>query len=98
MGLAATAWKLCNVCPMVAEMPTCTGPKCEREAVADGLCDTHRKQKERGKPLAVIRERGNPLVHFATRLPQDTIDALGPEPATKAREVLNSWAERRRRK
>jgi hypothetical protein len=80
-----------------SRMETCTGPECEREAVAEGLCPTHYKQRQRGRPLTPIRERGNPLVHFATRLPQETIDALGPEPATKAREVLNAWARRQRR-
>ena len=77
-------------------MASCVGPKCERPPVAEGLCATHYKQKVRGRPLTLIRERGNPLVHFATRLPQETIDALGTEPATKAREVLSAWAKRRK--
>lgn len=37
----------------------CGGPDCEQSAVVDGLCWSHHKQRERGKPLAPIRRYGS---------------------------------------
>ncbi len=80
------------------DMATCTGPKCDRPAVANGLCDSHNRQRLRGRPLTPLRmhERGNPLVFLGTRIPRETFEALGDRPGEKARDVLNAWARRRR--
>jgi hypothetical protein len=78
-------------------MATCTGPKCSRPAVANGLCDSHNRQRLRGRELTALRERGHPLVHFATRISQETLEALGDRPGEKAREILTGWARRNSR-
>lgn len=34
---------------------TCRGPYCNRPVYAHGLCETHRRQERRGRPLTPIR-------------------------------------------
>jgi hypothetical protein len=36
---------------------TCSGPSCDRVALAHGLCEGHRKQRQRGEPLTPLRPR-----------------------------------------
>ena len=74
------------------DVEACSGPSCYRPAVAEGLCAAHYKQKQRGRPLAPLRERGSPRVLVAARVSADTYAALGGEPGVRAREVLESWA------
>jgi hypothetical protein len=64
--------------------------------VANGLCDSHNRQRLREHKLTPLRARGDPLVVLATRIPRATLDALGDRPGEKAREVLNAWARRQR--
>ena len=70
----------------------CTGPDCDRPAVASGLCDTHAHQRDRSRPLTPIRERGRPRVSLRIRVHRETIKALGPCPGERARQILEEWA------
>lgn len=90
---APQAW--CPVhCPPKPE-GACAGPLCTSPAVAKGLCATHLRQQARGRPLTAIR-RGPAMERLSVRLPRDVYEALGVEPAGRARAVLTVWARSRR--
>ena len=38
----------------MAMTKTCSGPECTRKATRKGLCDSHRMQQRRGRPLTPI--------------------------------------------
>jgi hypothetical protein len=78
-------------------MATCTGPKCAREAVVDGLCDSHRKQRDRGRDLSPLRTAAGVKIPGLTVSAECAahLAAAGPTTYEAARAVLERWARRR---
>ncbi len=77
-------------------MATCTGPACDREARAEGLCLSHYKQRRRGRPLTPLRtEPGVKLPGLTvSQRCAAKLEAHGPTAYEAAREVLEGWAKR----
>jgi hypothetical protein len=96
LGVHMELWRFDRFLAYATDMPSCAGPKCNRPAVANELCDSHNRQRLRGRELTPLRERGSPLVHVTTRVPRETFEALGDRPGEKAREILTAWAKRQR--
>lgn len=44
----------------MSETNTCAGPQCDRDVRAKGLCGSHYRQLNQGRPLAVLRPRRKP--------------------------------------
>jgi hypothetical protein len=71
---------------------------CSRPAASGGLCEGHRKARQRGRPMKPLREhfRGPP-VHITIRVTEEERAQLGTNPGEKAAAIVRAaLAERRR--
>ncbi|HET9597489.1 MAG TPA: hypothetical protein VFP65_18010 [Anaeromyxobacteraceae bacterium] len=72
---------------------------CSRPAAGGGLCEGHRKARQRGRPMKPLREhfRGPPAL-VTVRITQEELAQLGADPAARAAAILRAvLAERRHR-
>lgn len=82
-------------------MPLCEFKGCGREVRGRGKhCSGHEQQQRRGHPLTPLRRAhaqigDEPLSQVSVRVTRACLDALGDQPGTRAREVLERWARRR---
>ena len=70
---------------------------CSRPAVGGGLCEGHRKARQRGRPMKPLREhfRGPP-VHITIRITEEERAQLGTNPSERAAAIVRAaLAERR---
>jgi hypothetical protein len=71
----------------------CTYPDCTHRVYAAELCRGHYSQRQRGHELAPLREHGRGYRALTLRLRDETIDALGPDARTRARQILEGATE-----
>lgn len=83
----------------------CASPVCDRDAVAQGLCQAHYMRKRRGAKVKVpIGHRDvDATEHIQTKVSKEVADALAREAWRRktsvyevARGVLERWAARQR--
>ena len=74
---------------------TCQGPECDRATVARGLCATHLRQEQRGRPLTPIRDHTRPAMErVSLRVSPPCRERVLEKPAA-ARLVLEHWARQK---
>jgi hypothetical protein len=71
----------------------CSGPSCDREPVAHGLCPSHYRQQLRGRPLAPLRA-GPARVHVSMRVSPRAAKRISRDYAG-AVAAVEAWAEDR---
>lgn len=82
-------------------MTACKFPGCQNAAHARGLCTGHLQQEHRLQTLRPLRRAhgqvgDRPRKKVTTWIAASAHEALGPQPAAKAREVLETWARKHR--
>lgn len=72
---------------------TCRGPRCDRSTIAHGLCPSHYRQEQRGRPLTEIGARSPPRERVSLRLSAHAIDRVREDYAG-AVEAVERWARK----
>lgn len=72
---------------------------CDRPAASGGLCEGHRKARQRGRPMLPLREhfRG-PAVELTIRVSEKDRAQLGADPAARASAIVRAALAQRRRR
>ena len=76
------------------QAPRCTGPRCTRAAVRNGLCHAHSAQAARGTTLHPLRPVRPALPSVSLRVSEATREAVLAD-VEGARAALVAWARRR---
>lgn len=72
---------------------------CDRPAASGGLCEGHRKARQRGRPMLPLREVFHgPAVELTIRVTEQEHAQLGADPGAKASAIVRAALAQRRRK
>ncbi len=72
---------------------------CERPAASGGLCEGHRKARQRGRPMLPLREHFHgPAVLLTIRITEQDRAQLGADASARASAIVRSALAERRRK
>lgn len=73
---------------------------CSRPAASGGLCEGHRKARQRGRPMMPLREHFHgPAVQVTIRVTEEERAQLGADPSARASAIVRkALAEQRRRR
>lgn len=73
---------------------------CDRPAASGGLCEGHRKARQRGRPMMPLREHFHgPAVEVSIRITEEDRAQLGADPGARASAIVRAFlAEQRRRR
>lgn len=71
---------------------------CSRPAASGGLCEGHRKARQRGRPMLPLREHFHgPAVELTIRVSEEDRAALGADPGARASAIVRAALASRRR-
>ncbi|WP_248360579.1 hypothetical protein [Anaeromyxobacter oryzae] len=72
---------------------------CTRPAASGGLCEGHRKARQRGRPMMPLRERPHgAAVELVIRLTEEDRAQLGANPGERAGAIVRAVLAEQRRK
>ncbi len=72
---------------------------CNRPAASGGLCEGHRKARQRGRPMLPLREHFHgPAVKVTIRITEEDHALLGADPSARASAIVRSVLSEKRRK
>lgn len=74
----------------------CSVEGCELPVYANAKCEAHDRRARRGSSsTAPVRARGTETLRsLSLRVPERVYDALGREPGSEARKILERWSKR----
>lgn len=71
---------------------------CDHPAASGGLCEGHRKARQRGRPMLPLREHlHGPVVELTIRISEQERAQLGANPAEKAAAMVRASLAQRQR-
>jgi hypothetical protein len=93
--------------PLAANRATCVAQGthdgvawcCARPAASGGLCEGHRKARQRGRPMMPLREHFHgPAVELTVRVTAEENAQLGANPSARASAIVRTVLAEQRRK